>query len=171
MSLLPASPTARRREEALLVQARLKALEAGIDRALEMTKEVGSNAPSTSPTFDDYEVQCLAERLAEDRSWLPHGSHVETRAEDNSTPLSRPYGPTYVDRATTVTIPIIGTFTPRQLLETGLVTNGGKWNHVAYEAALKATPGVVSGRLLGPREAMLARQEAGKKARPGLWHN
>jgi hypothetical protein len=146
-----------------------------VDHALAMAgaepraKEVGSDAPSL-PTFDDHDVQDLAERLAEDRSWLPHGSHVESRAEDNSSPLSRAYGPSYVDRATSVTIPIIGTFTPRELLEQGLVTKGGRWNHVAHEAALKATPGVISGRLIGPRDLMLARQEDARAKYPRLWH-
>jgi hypothetical protein len=166
--ILPANPTRRRAEEAFLMQARLKNLEAGIDRALEMVKEVGSNAPSS---ITDYDVQFLAESLAEDRSWLPHSSHVETTCVDSSTPLSRPYGATYTDTATSVSIPIIGTFTPRELLETGLVTKGGRWNHVAYEAALKATPGVISGRLMGPREAMLDRQEAGRAKYPRLWTN
>src|ERR1700691_5069741 len=103
MALLPANPTARRREEALLVHARLKALEAGIDRALEMAKEVGSDAPSSN--FDDYDVQFLAESLAEDRSWLPHGSHVETTCVDTSTPLQKPYGPVYTNTATSISLP------------------------------------------------------------------
>ena len=139
-----------------------------VDHALAMAKEVGSDAPSL-PTFDDHDVQDLAERLAEDRSWLPHGTHVETRAEDNSTPLSRAYGPTYVDRATSISIPIIGTFTPRELLETGLVTKGGKFQAHVYERMLSEVDGVVKGRLIGPRDVMFARQEAGKRARPGLW--
>jgi hypothetical protein len=166
-----ANPTVNRREERLL-RERLATMDAKID---VLVKGAAHAAPTPSPTlpltFDDYEVQCLSERLAEDRSWLPHGSHVEVQAIDTSTPLQRPYGAVYTNLATSISIPIIGTFTPRELLETGLVTKGGKWNHVAYEAALKATPGVISGRLLGPRDALLARQEAGKKARPGLWHN
>jgi hypothetical protein len=111
--ILSANPAVRKREERFLVQARLRQLEASIDRALEMAREAGSNAPS--PTFDDYDVQFLAESLAEDRSWLPHGSHVETASLDTSTPLSRPYGPTYTTIATSISIPILGTYTPRQL--------------------------------------------------------
>jgi hypothetical protein len=154
--------------EAHLVHARLKNLEAKIDSALEMAKEVGSNAPSPSYTAED--IQDLAERLAEDRSWLPHGSHVETRAEDNSTPLSRAYGPTYVDRATTVSIPIIGTFTPRELLETGLVTKGGRWNHVRFDEMITAIDGVVKGQLIGPRDLMRARQNEARSKYPRFWH-
>jgi hypothetical protein len=165
--ILPASPTAHRRELEHRERARLAQFESKLDRALGMVKEAGSDAPSL-PAFDDYDVQLLAERLAEDRSWLPHGAHVETRAEDCSSPLSRAYGPTYVDRATSISIPIIGTFTPRELLESGLV-KGGRWNHVAYEAALKATPGIIEGRLIGPRDIMFARQEAARLKYPRLW--
>jgi hypothetical protein len=167
MALLPANPTARRREEALLVHARLKALEAGIDRALEMAKEVGSDAPSSN--FDDYDVQFLAESLAEDRSWLPHGSHVETTCVDTSTPLQKPYGPVYTNTATSISLPIIGTFTPRQLLETGLVTKGGKFQAHVYERMLSEVDGVVKGKLIGPRDLMLARQEAARAKYPRLW--
>jgi hypothetical protein len=165
---LPANPTARRREEALLVHARLRNLEAGIDRALEMAKEVGSNATSL-PTFDDYDVQFLAESLAGDRSWLPHGSHVETVCLDTSTPLQKPYGPVYTNTATSISIPIIGTFTPRQLLETGLVTKGGKFQAHVYERMLSEVDGVVKGKLIGPRDLMLARQEAARAKYPRLW--
>ena len=166
--ILSANPAVRKREEALRIQARLKQLEAGIDVALEMAKEVGA---SPLPTFDDYDVQCLAEALAEDHSWLPHGSHVETRAEDNSTPLSRAYGPTYVDRATSISLPIIGTYTPRQLLEQGLVTKGGKFSPSTYERLLSEVDGVVKGKLIGPRDVLIARQEAARAKYPQLWHS
>jgi hypothetical protein len=171
MSILPANPTRRRAEEAHLLHARLKNLEAGIDRALEMTKEVGASpsSPTRPPTFDDYDVQFLAESLAQDRSWLPHGSHVETRAVDNSTPLSRPYGPTYTETATSVAIPIIGTFTPRQLLEQGLVTKGGRFQVHVFERMLSEVDGVVKGRLIGPRELLLDKQLAAQKAYPRFW--
>jgi hypothetical protein len=166
--ILSANPAVRKREERFLVQARLRQLEASIDRALEMAREAGSNAPS--PTFDDYDVQFLAESLAEDRSWLPHGSRVETMAVETTTPLQRPYGPTFVDRATSVSLPIIGTYTPRELLETGLVTKGGTFQHHVFDRLLSEVPGMVKGRLLGPREALLDKQLAAQKAYPRFWH-
>jgi hypothetical protein len=134
-----------------------------------MAKEVGSDAPSL-PTFDDHDVQDLAERLAEDRSWLPHGSHVETTCVDTSTPLSRPYGPTFTETATSISIPIIGTFTPRELLETGLVTKGGRWNHVRFDEMITAIDGVVKGQLIGPRDLMRARQNEARSKYPRFWH-
>jgi hypothetical protein len=165
--ILPASPTAHRRELEHRERARLAQFESKLDRALGMVKEAGSDAPSL-PAFDDYDVQLLAERLAEDRSWLPHGAHVETRAEDCSSPLSRAYGPTYVDRATSISIPIIGTFTPRELLESGLV-KGGTFQHHVYERMLSEVDGVVKGKLIGPRDVMFAKQEAARAKYPQLW--
>jgi hypothetical protein len=140
-----------------------------VDHALAMAKEVGSDAPSL-PTFDDHDVQDLAERLAEDRSWLPHGTHVETTCLDTSTPLSRAYGPTYTNTATSISIPILGTYTPRELLEAGLVTKGGKFQHHVFERLLSEVDGVVKGKLIGPREVILDRQRAAQKAYPRLWH-
>ena len=137
---------------------------------VEMAKEVGSDAPSPSPAFDDYDVQDLAERLAEDRSWLPQGSHVETTCLDTTSPLQLPYGRVYTTVATSISIPIVGTFTPRELLETGLVTKGGKFQHHVFERLLSETPGMVKGKLIGPREVMLDKQCAAQKAYPRFWH-
>jgi hypothetical protein len=165
--ILPASPAAHRRELEHRERARLEQFESKLDHALVMAKEAGSNAPSL-PTPTEEDIQLLAERLAEDRSWLPHASHVETRAEDNSSPLSRAYGPTYVDRATSITIPIIGTFTPRELLEQGLVKGGTFQAHV-YDRLLSEVDGVVKGKLIGPRDVMFAKQEAARAKYPQLW--
>jgi hypothetical protein len=124
-----------------------------VDHALAMAEQVGES-PLPTPTAED--IQFLAESLAEDRSWLPHGSHVETVCLDTSTPLQKPYGPVYTNTATSISIPIIGTFTPRELLETGLVTKGGKFQAHVYERLLSEVDGVVKGRLIGPRDLMLA---------------
>ena len=166
MSFLPATPSAHRRELAHRERMRLEQFESKLDR---LVVEMGAAAkPSSLPTAED--IQDLAERLAEDCSWLPHGSHVETRAEDYSSPLSRAYGASYVDRATSISIPIIGTFIPRELLETGLVKGGTFQAHV-YERMLSEVDGVVKGKLIGPRDIMFARQEAARAKYSQLWHN
>ena len=163
---LPANPTARRREEALLIQARLKALETKLDHHLEM--EVAS-AP---PTFTDEDAFYLAEELASrGTEGLPHGSHVETRAEDVTSPLQLPHGRVYTTVATSISLPILGTFTPRQLLETGLVTKGGKFQAHVYERLLSEVDGVVKGQLIGPRDLMIARQNEARAKYPRLWSN
>jgi hypothetical protein len=110
MSILPATPARRRAEEAHLVQARLKQLEAGIDWALEMAKEGGAKAP---PTFTAEDAFYLAETLAEDGNrYLPHGSHVETEAVDTTSPLQRPYGRTYTTICTSLTVFPLSPMTP-----------------------------------------------------------
>jgi hypothetical protein len=165
VSLLPSNLTARRRE----LQHRMRNVEDNLNKLVSMMPREAVKAPP-APAFDVQDVQDRAERLAEDRSWLPHGSHVETRAEDNSSPLSRAYGASYVARATSISIPIIGTFTPRELLETGLV-KGGKFQAHVYERRLSEVDGVVKGKLIGPRDIMFARQEAARAKYRQLWHN
>jgi hypothetical protein len=160
----------RNRKEERLLRERLADMEAKLDRALAMEKKEVGASPLPTP-FDDEDVQCLAERLAEDRSWLPHGAHVETRAEDVTSPLQRPYGATYTNLATSISIPIIGTFTPRELLETGLVTKGGKFQAHVYERLLSEVDGVVKGKLIGPRDLMIARQNEARAKHPRLWSN
>jgi hypothetical protein len=171
--ILSANPAVRRREEELLARARLQRIDAQLDHLLRTTvgREGGATAPtSTPPPLNDADVQDLAERLAEDRSWLPHGAHVETTCVDTSTPLQKPYGAVYTNLATSITIPIVGTFTPRGLLETGLVTKGGKFQAHVYERMLSEVDGVVKGKLIGPRDVVFARQEAARAKYPQLWH-
>ena len=89
---LPANPTARRREEHLLVQARLEAIDAQLDHLLTKGREVAQAASTPTAAIDPLDLQDLAEALAQDHSWLPHGSHVECTAVDTTSPLQRPYG-------------------------------------------------------------------------------
>jgi hypothetical protein len=43
---LPANPTARRREEALLIRARLERIDAGIDRLVEVVAKAAAFSPA-----------------------------------------------------------------------------------------------------------------------------
>jgi hypothetical protein len=159
-----ANPTVQRREERLL-RERLAAMEVKVD---VLVMEVARKAP---PTFTEEDAFYLAEELASrGTAGLPHGSHVETASIETTSPLQRPYGRTYTTVCTSLTIFPLQPMTPAEALLARLLSTSGRLNHVAYEAAVKSTPGVIEGRLLGPRDLMLARQEAGKKARPGLWH-
>jgi hypothetical protein len=76
---------------------------------------------------------------------------------------------TTVATSTSISIPVLGTYTPRELLETGLVTKGGKFQHHVFDRLLSEVDGVVKGRLIGPREVLLDKQRAAQ-AYPGLWH-
>jgi hypothetical protein len=152
--ILSASPAVRKREENLLIQLRLKQLEAGIDRALEMAKEAGSNAPS-QPTAED--AWDLAEVLAQaGTQGLPRGSSVETMAVDTTTPLQRPYGRTYTTVCTSLTIYPLDPMTPAQAIQCGLLNTAGKLSHTTYERMVKEMPGVVAGVLRPWHEAARA---------------
>jgi hypothetical protein len=166
--ILSANPAVRKREERHLMQERLKQLEAGIDRALEMAKEVGAS-PLPTPTAEDafYLAEELASRGTEG---LPHGSHVETASVDTTSPLQRPYGPTYTTVATSVTVWPLQPMTPAAALLCGLLTCSGKLSPTVYERMIKETSGIIEGRLMGPREAMLDKQRAAQKAYPRFWH-
>jgi hypothetical protein len=163
--------TVNRREERLL-RERLAAMDVKVNALVEMAKEVGASplpTPTLPLTAEDafYLSEELASRGTEG---LPHGSHIETTSVETTSPLSRPYGRTYTTVATTVTIWPLQPMTPAAALLCGLLTCSGKLSPTVYERMVKEVPGIIEGRLLGPREALLARQEAGKRARPGLWH-
>ena len=73
--------------------------------------------------------------------------------------------------ATNVSLFTLGTYTPRELLETGLVTKGGKFQHHVFERLLSEVDGVVKGKLIGPRDLMLARQNEARAKYPRLSSN
>jgi hypothetical protein len=158
-----ANPTVNRREERLL-RERLAAMEAKVDvLVMEVAK-----AP---PTFTAEDAFYLAEELASrGTEGLPHGSHIETQAIETTTPLQRPYGRTYTTVCTTVTIWPLNPMTPAAALLCGLLTCSGKLQPSVYERMVKETPGIIEGRLMGPREALLDKQRAAQKAYPRLWH-
>ena len=165
MSFLPATPSAHRRELAHRERMRLEQFEGKLDR---LVVEMGAAAkPSSLPTAED--IQDLAERLAEDCSGPPHGSDVQTRAEDNSPPAAPMVPPTWT--APPPSPSRSSAPSPRrELLETGLVKGGTFQAHV-YERMLSEVDGVVKGKLIGSRDIMFARQEAARAKYSQLWHN
>jgi hypothetical protein len=168
MALLPASPAAHRRELEHRERARLEQFERKLDHALVMVKDAGSNAPSLPTEEDSWD---LAVTLADNGTGgLPLHSHIETTSVDTTTPLQRPYGKVYTTIATSITVFPLDPMTPPQALLCGLLDKSGRFSPTVYERMVKETPGIISGRLMGPREAMLDNQRAGQKARPGLWH-
>jgi hypothetical protein len=163
MAQLPASPTAHRKELAHRERMRLEQIEGKLDR-LVVAWGVAEK-PSSIPTAED--AFYLAEALAQaGTEGLPHGSHVET-----TTPLQRPYGRTYTTVATSVTVWPLQPMTPAAALLCGLLTCSGKLSITVYERMVKETPGIIEGRLMGPREAMLDKQRAAQKVHPRLWHS
>jgi hypothetical protein len=167
MALLPASPAAHRRELEHRERARLEQFERKLDHALV---EMGKGAAQAAPAYTAEDAWDLAQTLADNGTGgLPLHSRIETTSVDTTTPLQRPYGKVYTTIATSVTIFPLDPMTPAEALLCGLLDTSGRLNHVAYEAAVKATPGVIEGRLIGPRDLMLARQEGARAKYPRLW--
>ncbi len=148
------------------MQERLRQLEAKVDILVEIG---AAQAAPTSPTAED--AFDLAETLASrGTEGFPHGSQVECKAVDTTTPLQRPYGATYTTVCTTVTIWPLSPMTPADALLCGVLDTSGKLSPTVYERMIKEIPGIIEGRLIGPREALLDRQRAAQKAHPQLWH-
>jgi hypothetical protein len=80
MAIHSANPTVQRREERLLIQARLAQLESKVDRALLQAgtaKEVGA----TAPAFTEADVAEVGKLLVEGRVWLPKYARVTVTTE------------------------------------------------------------------------------------------
>jgi hypothetical protein len=76
---LPASPTARRREEALLTRARLERIDSQLDHMLRTT--VGRGAAQAAPLFTDADVAEVGKLLVEARMWLPKYARITVITE------------------------------------------------------------------------------------------
>lgn len=61
--------------------------------------------------------------------------------------------------------------TPAAALLCGLLNTSGRLSPTDYERMVRETPGIIEGKLLGPRDLMLARQEAARAKYPRLWTN
>jgi hypothetical protein len=61
--------------------------------------------------------------------------------------------------------------TPAAALLCGLLNTSGRLQPTVYERMVKEIPGIIEGRLMGPRDLMLARQEAARAKYPRLWSN
>jgi hypothetical protein len=72
---LPASPTARRREEALLVRARMEAIDAKLGK-LVVEGGASASAPPTPPAFTDSDIEEVGKLLVEGRICLPTHARI-----------------------------------------------------------------------------------------------
>jgi hypothetical protein len=80
MAIHSANPTVQRREERILIQARLAQLESKVDRVLVeagMAKEVGAAAPA----FTEADIAEVGKLLVEGRMWLPKYARVTVTTE------------------------------------------------------------------------------------------
>jgi hypothetical protein len=139
---LPANPTARRREEALLMRARLEALDAKLNLALAMVRmEVGATAPAF-PTEDDIaEVGVL---LVEGKVRLPRYAtvNVETEIEERKDSI---FGNStiYHHRADQLCVHALQPMSIPAAIEAGLLVKlGGNWlwNEATYRCLVPSDP-------------------------------
>jgi hypothetical protein len=127
---LPANPTARRREEALLVHARLKNLEAGIDKLVEVVAKAAAFSP------DD--VEEVGRLLVEGRIRLPTHARltVTTTVEEVRHKLFNTTSDIFRHEADQLHTKLLRPMTVLEALEAGLIrriANGWAWSEVAYE--------------------------------------
>jgi hypothetical protein len=164
---LPASPTARRREEALLVQARLERIDAQLNHALVMSFG-GASAPPTPPTppqgspmaAQDPEAQritTLARDIGQDKILLPEAITINRAwAEDDSGSDEM--------IATSITFEHPGaprlTFTIKEALRLGILTPDGRFDHYRASAISHCMP--------RPGEIMRPHHLAAVPGRPSL---
>jgi hypothetical protein len=126
---LPASPTARRREEAHLVHARLKALEAGIDKLVEVVAKAAAFSPA--------DVEEVGRLLVEGRIKLPTHARltVITTVEDVRHEIFNTSTEVTSHEADQLHTKLLRPYTVLEALEAGLIRripNGWAWSEVTY---------------------------------------
>jgi hypothetical protein len=130
--LLPASPAARRREEAVRAEFRREALdriEGKLDTLVGMMKG-GAKALPQPTIITEADVDDLALDLADGAVILPRGAVVSK--------VTQLFGDECRHLATQVTVGLLQ-WTPRQLLEQGLV-KGNRWDWSLYQRLVSAVP-------------------------------
>lgn len=77
--MLPANPTAHRKELAHRERMRLEQIEGKLDHALAMGREVAKAPPTPTPT--DADVEEVGKLLVEGRMWLPKYTRITVITE------------------------------------------------------------------------------------------
>ena len=142
--LLPASPAARRREEAVRAEFRREAfdrIEGKLDTLVGMMKG-GAKALPQPTIITEADVDDLALDLSDGAVILPRGAVVSK--------VTQLFGDECRHLATQVTVGLLQ-WTPRQLLEQGLV-KGNRWDWSLYQRLVSAVPERVD-RWTRPHEA------------------
>ena len=136
MSILSANPTVRRREEAILVRARMDAIDSKLDQVL-VNVERGVAAKPSSPTLTDSEVEEVGKLLVEGRIRLPTHARL-TVMTTLETVHSKVFGTSevFTHTADQLHTRLLHPMNVRDALEAGLirrVERGWVWSEVAYE--------------------------------------
>jgi hypothetical protein len=127
--ILPGNPTRRRAEEAHLVHARLKALEAGIDRMVEVAAKAAAFSPA--------EIDEVGKLLVEGRIRLPCYTRLTVITEVEEV-KSKIFGTSeiFTHTADQLHVHRLRPFTVLEALEAGLIRripNGWVWSTATYE--------------------------------------
>jgi hypothetical protein len=145
---LPASPAARRAEEAARDRARLEQIDLKTSALVDLTYNKGEpSGSSTTPSYTDQDIEDLAERLAEDDGrYLPRGSTVSK--------TTRWFGgdEEYRTLATRVTLYPLQPMTIEEALACGVLDTSGRLVRHVYERLVAAEPDRVE-RVVRPHEA------------------
>jgi hypothetical protein len=132
--ILPANPTARRREERLLVQARLEAIDAKLGRLAEG----GAKAPPTPPAFSSAEMEEVGKLLVEGRQIRlpPHARlTVITTVEEVRSKVFGTYE-VFTHTADQLHTKLLRPMTILEAMEAGLIAHlqsGWTWREHVYE--------------------------------------
>jgi hypothetical protein len=126
---LSANRTVHRREEALLVQARLAAIDAKLDRALAAGREAAAKAPPT-PAVVDPRVTTLARAMGDPDYHFPSGSRVNLTFDGNDEVVAT--GLTIESRFWSIA----------DIVKLGLINERGAWLWHRYSVIAMALPPV-----------------------------
>jgi hypothetical protein len=128
---LPANPTARRREEAVLIRERLRQMDEKVTQLARVWAE-------TAPAFSPAEVDEVGRLLVEGRIKLPTHARltVTTTVEEVRHKLFNTTTDVMTHTADQLHTRLLRPLTVLEALEAGLIrriANGWAWSEVAYE--------------------------------------
>jgi hypothetical protein len=129
---LPASPAARRREEEVRIRQRLEAMDSKLDACLGT---IGGAQPGGAQAPPPVAAEFDARDVAEVASLLFDGC-VRFGGVPHS--ISRVVPPRDPPTCDAVVFPMLGRFTVRELIETGLVSASGRFSHETYTKRMEA---------------------------------
>jgi hypothetical protein len=133
--ILPANPTRRRVEEALLVRARMEAIDA---KLAKLVVEVGGQPSLTPPAFTDSDVEEVGKLLVEGRMIrLPTHARltVRTTVEEIKSKIFGSYE-VFTHTADQIHTKLLRPMTVLQAMEAGLIAriaSGWVWREHVYE--------------------------------------
>jgi hypothetical protein len=142
--MLPASPTARRKELAHRERARLERIDAQLDTLAAMSREVAKAPPTPTPAVVDPRVTALASAMSDPLYHFPRGAQVSLTFDDN-------------DEVIATGLTIAGRFwSIESIIACGLINERGAWLWHRWHAIHMALPPVEAGPVREHYQATVA---------------